>query len=245
MNNIFLKIKVFFIFLFSLVFVTNLMSSDSTKYKTIVANNFGIYDFTLKIINESKLFEGYLVFQINKTNDSSQSNSLEYRASKFYFVNKLSDIYIDSLKYLFNNSFNYSIYIESDTTYLCQNAEDYYNFISFKKFFNNYEIFARNVEIMHKPFLWYSLNTSIFDNEDLIFTAGDSDSIGYFIFECLFKTAILKYDYFEIYYHDKSNEHIYFLPTTKVYKLLPVSISNLNKYGFKKSSWFPKELFNK
>jgi len=218
---------------------------DSTYYKRIKFPDYGIYGNTLRVIADSTTFNGYLIFEINKSGDRLSSFHENYDITRLFAIRNLEDFGKDSSYLLFNVPFVYFIYTTNDTTFMYQNGEAKHNFVIFKQLFENYENFARTSKKKNVPFLWHSMTTKLFDNNRLSFmTDNKTDSLGYFIFKCSFETILLSYTYYKKSYYEKNNVGNFLLPISKLKLMDPMSTNKLEKYGFKTNQWSPKNMFN-
>lgn len=250
MNKLIIVLK---IFLYLILFFTindycysniKYLRNDTIKYKDIAFKDYGIYPFTLEIQDSIMKFDGYILFAFSKYDTIPNHNEFELKINNCFFLKDLCDLKLENM-ILFNYPIAYSIYLQSDTSYLYQKPNEHEAYSKFKRLFNNYELYSRNSTITDKPFLWYSINSKIFDRIDLSFVSkNNNDSVGYFIFKCNFSAILLKYDYYEKYYGEYPKSSFFLLPTSKLTKFKPVSLSFLQKKGYNRSNWYPDGLFH-
>ena len=172
---------------------TNECFKDSIRYKIIMPEWF--YDFTdLKIVQDSVLLSGYLVFEFDiEQNNSDTANDKGYFHSSIYVVRDL--LYINNLYKRFYFSFAMGL-LYNYFSILAEGFNREYSHIINNQ---NYRRERKNCPDSYYKSNFDKINILINEN---YWVNPDDENTGYFIFYTEFETLILEND---LYYKNTEN----------------------------------------
>ena len=205
------------IFIYSVVLLiicsVNTSFDQSNPYKRIFSPYYDLDSNIVFLKTDSVLFDGYMLFKINKQLDSkfiindSLDNNCIYLES--FWINNLSEIE-DKEKHFINLSTSIMLYFYS----VSDEGEHYYDyslfdssskefelyklwnsnmFKEFKLFMQKYN-YKQKLDSLNKPFLSKPLTTELFDDKNIeLVSYKDNDLIGYYLFKCSFYTSELSF----------------------------------------------------
>lgn len=250
--------------------LTNLVypqNSDSIKCRRIESIYYDLDSNFISVDKDSIIFDGYLVFKINKFKQNlfTYESNLGPKTVEIYWLNSLNNFNTEHKDYyMMSDYLLYFVYVTQDIIFEMpdtsekgkKNMEFYKSmqFIKFKNLFFKYYDY-NNKKLYNDIFLKYGLCTNIFKSDSIDFLNYENcDSIGYFIYKCKFSSAVLKYKSFCVnYMTGTSGKEKIIIPLGYIYTLLPISSAcifhpvqeiEVSKKGFKKSKWYPDDLFN-
>ena len=252
-------------------FLTNILysqNSDSIKCRRIESIYYDLDSNFISVDKDSIIFDGYLVFKINKFKQNlfAYKSNLGPKTVEIYWLKNLNNFNTEHKDYyMMSDYFLYFMYatqdissdMPPDTSEAGLKDIEFYNskeFLKFKNLFFKYYDY-NNKKSYNDIFLKYGLCTNILKSDSIDFLSYDNcDSIGYFIYSCKFSSAVLKYKSFYVnYITDTSGIEKIIIPLGYIYTLLPISSAwifnpvqeiEVSKKGFKKSKWYPDDLFN-
>lgn len=235
-------LKLFICFLLSDISFSQ-VDLDS-NYKDIFPYQY-IPDGCIKLKEDSLEFDGYLIFEINRTKEKYiQSNDSNFYICRSYWVDRLE--YLGNSKFYkyYNIAWRFyeDVAFKEDQCALNDTLSDSYKFkIFYNAFYNKLR------DSVYHPFLSNSLTTKIFLDTDVVFyTHTEKSNIGYFIFRNTFNGILLEYESYqktiEKSNKQKSKERKFLLPISEVFLLKSIDVDEAKNYQFIKSRWFPKHL---
>lgn len=264
----FKKLLFFTILILCLTNILYPQNCDSIKYRRIESIYYDLDSNFISVDKDSIIFDGYLVFKINKFKQNlfTYESNLGPKTVEIYWLKNLNNFNTEHKDYyMMSDYFLYFMYatqdissdMPPDTSETGLKDIEFYNskeFLKFKNLFFKYYDY-NNKKSYNDIFLKYGLCTNILKSNSIDLLSYDNcDSIGYFIYKCKFSSAVLKYKSFCVNYitGTSDNEKI-IIPLGYIYTLLPISSAyifnpvleiEVSKKGFKKSKWYPDELFN-
>lgn len=255
----------FFIFqIVSILFINNIIfpnSIDSIYRKKVESPYLFIDSSKIYIEKDSIIFNGFLVFRINKFDSSYPCNfTKETIMIESYFINDIKNIedVKNSFYYIADHMF-YQVYVSTDKSdwkldSTNENTLKYLRFINSKEYKEFKKLYLTNYPFDLKNnsnFLYNPITTDIFYNSSIDFlNKKNNDSIGYFIYKCSFSASILNfYASYEI-YNEENKIYIkkelglikVLLPISPLYYFKPIEEKEYLKNGFTKANWFPEIL---
>lgn len=239
-------------------------NADTSKYKKILPYHYNLDSNFVFVENDSSVFTGYFILKYTQDNDMLVKKNANFVNFDFIFVKELKDLRDkDRIYYSMSDYYSYLLYATQDENPLLDTNENTLKIINlikskeyhdFKKIFFKYFDYRNNKELASEIFLQRVLETNILEkSEVLFFNYGDEKSIGYFIFNCSFSTAILKFKAYRVVGKDSEENPIkiqmglikVLLPISPLIYFKPIEENECLENGFKKASWFPDCLSKK
>jgi len=227
------------LFLLIVFFTYSLVLGQDIKEKKIISKEYGIFD-SIKVIEDSTFFEGYLIFKIDKNPDTLiYKADNEFYICDIFWIKNLKNINQDTSFYYYNfyTLLYYQYVVNND--YLQNNSIEY---IRFKNYFNKYSP-TFNYAASH---IMQILNTFIFKTV-VFWNYGPEKKVGYYIYNVSLYGSVISASV-STYSKNNDNETIiqkFFIPLSKFSIFSQTSSLELLKLGFKKSKWHPKNLYGK
>ncbi len=230
-------INILELFFILILFSNNTVLGQEGKDKRIISKQYYEFD-SIKVIEDSTSFEGYLVFKIHKRPDSLiyKIDNKVYSCDVFWLSN-LNYIEQDTSYYFYN------FYTLLYNQYVLKN--DYENDISFdylkfkylfEKYFQSYSDAAY--------FMIQALTTNIFKKVKF-WTYGSNHKVGYFVYKISLNGTLIS-ALISIYGSDAEDKLIikkFLIPLSNFYIFRETSSFELLEIGFKESKWYPRNLF--
>lgn len=227
--------------LITLILILNFSKFAFTqdKYPIINAPLYDIED-NIKIISDSTLLNGYIIFEYTKQNEHlGFDKEKKFFTFIVYFVLTLEDLFsINSVKLYYNsNKLAYNFFSFSKNS-----ISDTIKFAEREKFKKIHDIYLENSKSKNKPFRIEKLDFDILSESNMSFFQSDtSDNKGFFIFSCrvpafLFITQTNNIFEANPSRHDKISL-LFFEPLVASIIFEPVADSLILSKGFSKSRW--------
>lgn len=227
------------IFILVVFFSYNLILGQEGKEKKIISKEYSNFD-SIKVLEDSTYFDGYLIFKIDKNPDTLiYKTDNEFYSCDIFWLKYLNYINIDTSFYYYNfyTLLYYQYIVNND--YLKNNSLEY---LRFKNYFEKYSPTLNDAAYYLKHFF----KTNIFNNVKL-WNYGSKKNVGYFIYKISLYGSILSAS-FSIYSKkndEEPNIEKFLVPLSNFYVFKEVTDIELQNLGFKKSKWYPKNLFGK
>lgn len=231
------RIRIFLLFTI-LILILSKSSFAQGNYPKIYSPLYEIED-NIKIISDSILLNGYLVFEYNSFNkELGFDKSKKYFTFITYFVLDLDDIKSsNSAKFYYNsNKILYKFYYFSENS-----NSDTLKLVEKERFKRLYQLYLQNLRGTEKPFMIEYLDFNIFSKVNTNFFQLDTlNKKGCFIFKCKLSAFLFISQTRNIIENNDQNEKIsmlYFEPLSNstIFKSIDDSIA-FSK-GFKMSNW--------
>ncbi len=233
-----LKLKLVFLF-----FILGLFqySYSQNKDPIILSPLYDLED-NIKVLSDSILLDGYLVFEFNTNYESiGFDKNKEFFKFIVYFVLDLEDILSDySVKFYYNsNKILYGFYSFSEVSKT--DSIKYNNKENFNKI---YEIYLSKLKSKEKPFRIEDLDFDKFSNNNVDFYQSDTlNKRGFFIFECRVLSFLFVTQTNNIFLNKTYKEELislfFFEPLSNTYILKPIdeSVARLNNLSNAEWVW--------
>ncbi len=227
------------LFILIVFFSYNLVFGQVGKEKKIISKEFSNFD-SIKVIEDSTFFEGYLVFKIHKKPDTlNYKTDNEFYVCDIFWLKNLSFINQDTSYFYYNfYTLMYNQFIINND-YRKNNSN---NYLEFKYLFEKY--FQTHSDAAY--YMIQFLNTNIFKNVKF-WNYGSKKKVGYFIYKISLTGSIISVS-FSMYSKNNDKEPFIkkiLIPLSKFYIFTEVTEFELLNLGFKESKWYPKNLFRK
>lgn len=227
------------IYFFSFATLYSCMQSKiDTSYKQVMPI-IHIPQDCIKLVDDNYIFQGYMVFEINRLKEIKIQNSKNFYICKIFWIENLVDL-SNRRKYFYYN-IGWRFY--EDELYFNETHDSTSNCSKFKNF---YKLFVSKVkDSSYHFFLENMLYTKIFYDPNVIFFMNkELNNIGYFIFKNSFTGALLEYRSIlsGLKKIDKSKKHKFLLPISQDYNLISITESEAKDNFLTKANWFPKLL---
>jgi len=225
------------VFLFILSNFGYIYSQDNTPI--ILSPSYDLED-NIKILSDSILIDGYLVFEFNNSYKSiGFDKDKEFFKFIVYFIMDLEDILSEnSVKFYYNsNKTLYEFYAFSENS-----STDSIKYRDKKNFKKIHEIYLRKHKSKEKPFRIEDFNFDNFSNNNIDFYQSDTlNKRGFFIFECRLLSFLFVAQTNNIFLNKTYKEEVisllFFEPLSNTYIFKPIDESAAKLKNLSKSEW--------